>query len=250
MQRAGWAAARLALAIAPHARNIVVASGPGNNGGDGLVAARCLHAWGKAVQVLLVGEAARLPADAAWAAQQAQEAGVPIVWAQAHGTESAGAVDLAIDALLGIGANRAPEGALAQLIAQLNRLDAPILAIDLPSGLNAQTGQPLGEQAVRATHSLALLTLKPGLFTAQGRDHAGRVWIDELGVATDTTPPMAILGGAARAAAAWPARAHSQHKGSFGDLVVIGAGSQCRVRRELRCTGKARCAADHHQVAE
>jgi len=113
MERAGLAVARLALALAPHARLICILAGPGNNGGDGLVAARHLRLAGKAVRVALLGDPARLPDDAASAWRRAEAAGVPI---EADRVRTDGA-DLVIDALLGIGARRAPEGAMAAAIA-------------------------------------------------------------------------------------------------------------------------------------
>src|SRR2546423_939769 len=82
----------------------------------------------------------------------------------------------AIDALRAIGASRAPDAAMAASIDALNALPCDVLAVDLPSGLNVDTGQPFGAHAVVADHTLALLTLKPGLFTGAGRDHAGTVW--------------------------------------------------------------------------
>ena len=140
--------------------------------------------------------------------------------------------DLAIDALLGLGGSRAATGALGALIDALNRLPCPVLAVDLPSGLNADTGQPTGEAAadgtpprcVRATHTLALLTAKPGLHTGSGREFAGAVWLDDLGVAIDPRlrVPDAWLIGAARVAHVRPRRRHAQHKGSFGDAAVVG----------------------------
>jgi hydroxyethylthiazole kinase-like uncharacterized protein yjeF len=128
--------------------------------------------------------------------------------------------DLLLDGLLGLGAARAPEGRLAQAIDRLNAAHRTVLAIDLPSGLHPDCGTPLGAQAVRATHTLALLTLNPGLFTSAGRDHAGRVWLDDLGFA----PPDA---GAATMRLAGPPRptalaAHASHKGWFGDVAVVG----------------------------
>ena len=214
MARAGEATARLALAIAPHAEHIWVAAGPGNNGGDGLEAAGHLQRWGKRVTVTLVGDAAALPADA-------REA---LAWARAAGAhldaEAPSSPGLAIDALLGIGATRAPQGAIAAAIGRLNALPCPVLAIDLPSGLHADTGQPLGNACVMATHTLTMLSLKPGLFTAAGRDHAGAVWLARLGVDSAADPPRAWLSGAA----APHARRHAQHKGSFGDVAIVGGG--------------------------
>ncbi len=214
MQRAGDAVARLALALAPNARTIRIVAGPGNNGGDGLDAAIRLLQAGKAVEVLLLGEPHA--DDARDALARARDAGVPL---NPHVLTALGSVDLAIDALLGIGASRPAEGALREAIATVNALPCPVLAIDLPSGLAADTGQPLGE-AVRATHTLCLLTLKPGLFTGAGRDHAGTVWFDDLDIDTAADAPQAWLGGADAGAA--PARRHAQHKGSFGDVAVVG----------------------------
>ena len=216
MQRAGLAVARLALAVAPHARRVWVACGPGNNGGDGLVAAAHLHRAGLEVQATLLGDAPSLPEDARKALAMAQEAGVTL--------SSAAPVqdtDLVIDALLGLGASRPPLGAMAEAIAAINRQSAAVLAVDLPSGLQADTGQRLGAAAVVATHTLSLLTLKPGLFTALGRDHAGQIWLDTLGVATDGFAATAHLSGADALLALGP-RAHASHKGSHGDLAVVG----------------------------
>ena len=220
MQRAGLATARLALALAPHAPRWDVLAGPGNNGGDALEAALQLARAGHAVRVRLVGDAARLPPDAADAYARAHAAGVPI----AHEGPDDAAQDADIpmlDGLLGLGSNRAPEGALAAAIGRLNARRGVRLAIDLPSGLDARTGQPLGAAAVRATHTLSLLTLKPGLWTGAGRDHAGEVWLDTLGADLAAQPPDARLAGGADAAADAPRR-HAQHKGSFGDVHVVG----------------------------
>jgi hydroxyethylthiazole kinase-like uncharacterized protein yjeF len=216
MQRAGQAVARLGLALAPHAARVWVAAGPGNNGGDGLDAAIHLLAAGKNVHVTLLGDTQRLPDDARDALQRARAVGVAI------GSEcpTLRPGDLAIDALLGIGASRAPEGALADCIVRLNRLPCPLLAIDVPSGLDAATGQALGSACVVAQHTLTLLGLKPGLFTGLGRDHAGSVWFDDLSVDTSRQAPQAWLSG--RELALPAPRAHAQHKGSFGDVAIVG----------------------------
>ena len=142
MQRAGLAVARLAMAIAPHARSIWVAAGPGNNGGDGFEAAMHLHQWGKRVEVISLHDPAKQPADAKASMQRAQAVGVPI---HAGGAID-GVPDLAIDALLGIGARRAPEAQLGEWVRRLNALPCPVLAVDLPSGLNADSGAALGSR--------------------------------------------------------------------------------------------------------
>jgi hydroxyethylthiazole kinase-like uncharacterized protein yjeF len=217
MQRAGSAVARLALALAPHARRAWVAAGPGNNGGDGIVAAMQLLGAGKEVIVTLLGDPQRLPDDAKDAWTRAQAAGVRF---ETDAVPEMHAGDIAIDALLGIGASRAPDATMAGLIEALNALACDVLAVDLPSGLNVETGQPFGAQAVIADHTLALLTLKPGLFTGAGRDHAGTVWLDDLQVDAAHAAPDAWLIGALDAAL--PRRRHAQHKGSFGDVAVVG----------------------------
>ena len=213
MARAGLGVARLALARAPQAHRVHVWAGPGNNGGDGLVAARHLHLAGRAVTVTLLGDARRLPEDARDALVQAQAAGVRIGGAD---TGAAPAAEFVIDALLGLGGRRAPEGAIAAAISAINAGRAPVLAVDIPSGLHPDTGRPLGVAAVRAQATLALLTLKPGCHTGSGRDHAGEVWLDTLGAAAGT--PTAWLSGPP----AGQVRRHGSHKGSFGDVAVIG----------------------------
>lgn len=228
MERAGDSLARLALALAPHAQRIWVAAGPGNNGGDGLEAASRLQCLGKHVTVTLFGDAGALPPDAREALARARSAGVRI---EAHGaTGATGTVaalglrdrpDLAIDALLGIGAASGPSGVVAEAIDTLNALGCAVLAADLPSGLHPDTGQPLGSACTVATHTLSLLTLKPGLFTGAGRDHSGTVWLDTLGTepAIADTPLACLTGRSANLASR---RRHAQNKGSFGDVAVVG----------------------------
>ncbi|WP_421884469.1 NAD(P)H-hydrate dehydratase [Methylibium sp.] len=219
MQRAGGSVARLALALAPHARRIWIAAGPRNNGGDGLEAAAWLQRAGKQVTVGWAPSAPP-PADAAAAGARARAAGVTLVESSTP-PAPLGPDDLAIDALFGIGLTRAPAGWALAALRSLNDGLAPVLSIDLPSGLDAEQGSLLDENAaVQACWTLSLLTLKPGLFTAQGRDHAGQVWFHDLGVHADATRASAGLLTGARAL--WPARRHAQHKGSFGDVWVVG----------------------------
>lgn len=215
MQRAGLAVARLAMALAPEARTVWIACGPGNNGGDGLEAALQLHLRGFDVVVTAAGAAGPLPADARAACERAREAGVTF-----SDTPPA-QFDLAIDALLGIGASRAPGGAIAAWLQRMDDGPAPTLAVDVPSGLDADTGHCARPLSIGGAtrHCLSLLTLKPGLFTAHGRDAAGQVWFDDLGgIVAGDDPVAAQLGGAPRLRP----RAHASHKGSHGDVAVIG----------------------------
>ncbi len=216
MQRAGLVVARLALAMAPHARTVWIACGPGNNGGDGLEAAMHLRLWGKEAVVTWLGSPASVPDDAAQSYQRALQAGVTFANTPPQD------YDLCIDALLGIGSARSPENRMAEWITQINSGSAPVLAVDVPSGLDAGTGHAPG-LVVRAQLTLSLLTLKPGLFTASGRDAAGDVWLDTLDVTLDpddpaSTGPDAQLCGPPASAA----RPHASHKGSYGDVAVIG----------------------------
>ncbi len=215
MQRAGLSVAQLAMAVAPHAQRIWVACGPGNNGGDGLEAATHLQRWGKQVTVTWLGTPAVAPPDAASSYQGALTAGVTF------SDDAPKNVQLCIDALLGIGTQpREPAGMMSACIQKINACGAPVVAVDLPTGLDANTGAATTLH-VKATHTLSLLTLKPGLFTAQGRDASGTVWFDDLLVNGE-----ALHGGCADAQLlAQPAplvRKHASHKGSFGDVAVIG----------------------------
>lgn len=234
MQRAGRAVARLAQALAPHARTVWIACGPGNNGGDGLEAAVHLQQSGRQVLVTWLGEPDRAPADATTSWQRARSAGVGFVDVPPAHLAPA---DLCIDALLGIGlasgpaaSARAPDGRMLACLQALQRSAAPVLAVDVPSGLDADTGQfaagfaPGNDcapqaGAPRSRHTLSLLTLKPGLFTAAGRDAAGQVWLSDLGVtASQTAAPSAWLLGRPPTTP----RAHASHKGSYGDVAVVG----------------------------
>ncbi len=249
MQRAGLAVARLACALAPHARTIWVACGPGNNGGDGLEAALHLQRWGHHPVVTLYGDPAQLPQDASAALARARAAGV-VIAAQppAH-------CDLAIDALLGIGSTRPLASPMREWLLHLHASAGVVLSVDVPSGLNADTGcyadphfaadliaARAGFTRVIGLFSLNLLTIKPGVFTAQGKDTAGQVWWDGLDVrpsalissqpnALDTATSIALTPTSLSAATATllgadrvspPLRLHASHKGSYGDVAVIG----------------------------
>ena len=232
MQRAGLAVARLSLALAPHARCIWVACGPGNNGGDGFEAAMHLHRWGKRVVVTWTGAGKNgLPPDAEAARTKALTAGVTFA------DEAPTNFDFCVDALLGIGGDLDPvrvgTARMLQWLQTMATSTAPCLAVDLPSGLNADTGASSAIHSgaisahfiwVTARFTLSLLTLKPGLFTYEGRDCAGEVWFDDLGIGVPHTDlPSAWLLGASSVAP--PQRLHSSHKGSFGDVAVVGGES-------------------------
>ncbi len=238
MQRAGLATAKLALALAPHARRVWIAAGPGNNGGDGLEAAAHLHTYGKQVVVTWLGTPERAPADAVASWRHAADAGVDFT------AQPPDQFDLAVDALLGIGATRAPDGLMAQWISHMNSGGAPILAVDMPTGLSADTGHA-GPTCVRASATLCLLTLKPGLFTAFGRDASAQAWLDELQVdlMADGLPDVAAPCASLLGPPAFQVPPHTSHKGSFGDVAVVGGAPGMVGAALLAATAALHCGA-------
>ncbi len=210
MQRAGLAIAQCTMALAPHARNIWIPCGPGNNGGDGLEAAKHLRQWGKEPVVSLLGPATVLPTDAAQSLQRAQQAGVAFIEGIPEDW------DFCVDALFGIGSNRPIEEDCAQWVRRINAHEAPVLAADVPTGLDAFTGSS-GSIFTRAHATLTLLGAKAGLFTADGRDACGDVWLHPLGIVA-TQEPCALLNTKVHAGL----RLHNSHKGSYGDIAVLG----------------------------
>lgn len=248
MQRAGLSIARLARALAPHARTVWIACGPGNNGGDGLEAAVHLHQHGLQVVVTWLGTPETASTDTLHAWQSASAAGVAF---SSQPPGDLGPNDLCIDALLGLGlgpgdtrAAPAAHHPLLNALQQLRQSATPVMAVDLPTGLQADTGQyapgfapdPASPPPV-ARHTLSLLTLKAGLFTGVGRDAAGTVWFDNLGCAPGAEPPSAWLIGPP----ALQHRRHASHKGSYGDVAVVGG--EGLAARGMGMTGAALLAA-------
>lgn len=220
MRRAGTAVARWISALAPHARHIWVACGPGGNGGDGLHAAAMLARRGVRVSVSLHADPRTLSGDASQGLQAAREAGARID--SAPPKEPA---DVAVDALLGIGARPDPGGALLDGARALGRSSARRLAIDLPTGLDPWTGVRSRHGQVTADATLALLTLRPGMFTGHGRDACGEIWLDTLGADRDAIwleSSVARLTSRQEHPACWVLRPHASHKGRFGDVHVVG----------------------------
>ena len=169
MEAAGWQVAR-------HCRGrAYVVCGKGNNGGDGLAAARHLHRWGRLAGVACIDRAA-LKGPAAKEAEALEAVGVTIA-----AEPDFEAAELLVDALLGTGLTRAPEGAYAGWIRGLNAAGRPILAVDVPSGLEADSGKA-HDPTVLATTTVTLGLAKPGLLTPGGRACAGEIWVADIGV--------------------------------------------------------------------
>lgn len=188
MENAGRGAAAIAkdaLGLSSSAR-VIVLCGPGNNGGDGGVVARHLDAWGFAVSVLWLADPAHLSRDAAIQHNILMRSGIAQdAWPGAFDAVALAAflslADAIVDGLLGTGLTRPVEGPLAQAIAAVNAAGRPVLALDLPSGLDADTGKPLGA-AVRATITATFVAPKIGFCAPGAGDYTGAVHVVEIGV--------------------------------------------------------------------
>jgi hydroxyethylthiazole kinase-like uncharacterized protein yjeF len=219
MSRAGSAAAKLAATLASRpGPPVLVLAGPGNNGGDALVAASALRGEGYTVVVVADSDGTRLPPNArnAWAQWRTDGGGV-VADIPAYDSWA-----LVIDGLFGVGLARDISGRAADWIETANRFACPRLALDVPSGLDSDTGLVRGT-AIRATTTLTFLGLKPGLLTADGSDCCGDLFLDALGLDADLCPSTA---GAALTGLAprhvLPARRKNSHKGDYGRVAVIG----------------------------
>jgi ADP-dependent NAD(P)H-hydrate dehydratase / NAD(P)H-hydrate epimerase len=230
MARAGAAAARFLADRATHDASsagslpIWIVAGPGNNGGDALIAAAELHRAGIAVEVCMPVEVK--PDDARWALGVARAAGVTI---SANPPASFDDYGWLVDGMFGIGLARPLEGVFTQvadLLSERSRDSGRVLALDIPSGLDSDTGNAVGPGAVvTAAETITFIGAKPGLYTASGRDFAGAVTVAPLGLDVDmnTAAPGPIrLNAPALFAPGFPARSHSTHKGTYGSLAVIG----------------------------
>jgi ADP-dependent NAD(P)H-hydrate dehydratase / NAD(P)H-hydrate epimerase len=221
MERAGFAAAELARElIAENRKSVLVLAGPGNNGGDGFVVARYLKQWWHRVHLVFTGERSKLSADAAKALTAWEASGGETLTEVPRATlESCG---LIVDGLFGIGMERPVSGRYAELVAAVNASGVSALALDIPSGLHADSGRVLGV-AVRARHTITFIALKPGLLTLDGPDHCGQLHVRDLGLeptALLPTPGRTI--GRAGLSKVLPQRALNSHKGTFGSIGVIG----------------------------
>jgi hydroxyethylthiazole kinase-like uncharacterized protein yjeF len=219
MERAGLAAAELARDIAGHSgKPILILAGPGNNGGDAFVIARHLRQWWFKTEVVFAGDEKKLPVDAAAALRAWREAGGGI----ANTIPPHHDWSLIVDGLFGIGLQREVTDRHADLINIANSAGAPLLAVDMPSGIASDTGRVLG-CAVRAQHTVTFIALKPGLMTLDGPDHCGDIHLHTLGLDVATLLPAqgTVIGGAVLSTAL-PPRARNSHKGSFGSVGIIG----------------------------
>lgn len=220
MQRAGEAAFAQLRQRYPAAQHWLLLCGHGNNGGDGYIVARLAQSAGLTVTLMAVAGRKALPEEA----QQARDA-----WLAAGGVIHDAAiawpdqVDVIVDALLGTGLNRPPEGPYQQLIDRANHHPAPVFAIDVPSGLVAANGTVPGS-VIQAEHTLTFIALKPGLLTGKARDVVGHLHFHALSLdAWLDSQPAPLMRYDATSLMQWlPPRRPTSHKGDHGKLLVIG----------------------------
>ncbi|WP_458525255.1 NAD(P)H-hydrate epimerase, partial [Onishia taeanensis] len=222
MQRAAMAAYRALRARWPAVTRLSVMCGAGNNAGDGYVIAALAALDGLDVQLFSLRDPASLAGDAARAATLAREAGVTVnAWTSGAGLNGELSGELIVDALLGTGLAGEVRAPFVDAIEAINASANPVLAVDIPSGLSADTGATLGA-AVRASLTITFIADKLGLHTGAGPACCGEVRLESLGVEAlsheDLTPAARRLGGEV----VLPSRARDSHKGDFGHVLVIG----------------------------
>lgn len=222
MCRAGKAVVDEARRHFPSAGHWLILCGPGNNGGDGYVVARLAEAAGVRVSVCSVVDTQRLKGEAAMACTDWQAAGgVLKPWPL---QEDSG-YDLALDALLGTGIDRVVGGKFRQAIDYLNQLKCPVFAIDIPSGLNADTGCVMG-CAVQARHSITFVGRKRGMYTADGPDYCGEITFNDLDIppqaANQYTSDAGRLLTKEFLSGKLQPRLRNTHKGSFAHVLAVG----------------------------
>ncbi len=248
MNRAGEAAFQRLRQRWPNARRITVICGGGNNGGDGYVVARLARQASLEVQALTLANPQMLRGDAQTAWRDASAAEVPI---QPFHTDVLNGVDLLVDAILGTGLERPVSGAWREAIEALNAHPADIFALDIPSGLHADTGAILGV-AIHAAATITFIGLKQGLFTGQGPACCGDVHFTDLDVPPDIYPALHP--------ASWryagddlpmllPRRSRSAHKGYFGHVLVIGGDLGLAGAARMAGEAAARCGAGLISIA-
>ena len=223
MQRAGKAALRTLRQHWPLATSIGVVCGGGHNAGDGYVMAQCAKQQGLAVKILCLVPPSALKGLAYKMAYQCQKNGVPC---QTFAASDLQDVDVIVDAILGIGLNEEIKEPYLKAIMALNTMAKPILSIDVPSGLDADTGQVMGV-SVYADVTITLIALKRGLFTGLGPARCGQVVLDQLGLSKSffgdcNLNPFAVCLEDGMIPRLLKPRLHDTHKGNQGHVLLIG----------------------------
>lgn len=222
MQRAGKAALETLFRRFPQAKKISIFCGGGNNGGDGYVLARVAHERGLKVMVWQLGDVEKLKGEARRAYSACQNAGVPIH--PFHRDIDLPHSDLFVDAICGIGMHDTVREDVRQAIETIEKFPVPVLAIDIPTGINADTGQVLGK-ALRATTTITFIGLKLGLLTGNGPSYCGEIILNDLQLPAElfsnVTPAAEKLSPSVIVAHLSP-RPRDWHKGNAGHLLIVG----------------------------
>lgn len=245
MERAGLAVAQVARAMVSPGGAVLVLCGPGNNGGDGFVAARLLSEEGYEVRLGLLGRREALAGDAAIAASGWHGPVEPVC------DVSFEKVDLVIDALFGAGLGRDLEGATRALVERINSSDIPVLAVDLPSGVDGASGAVRGA-AVKARRSVTFFRAKPGHLLLPGRVHAGRLTVADIGIlpaALDDIAPQAFENVPSLWERHFPVPSIEGHKYTRGHLVAVSGPAQATGATRLAARAALRAGAGLVTVA-
>jgi NAD(P)H-hydrate epimerase len=208
-------------------QGVVVVCGGGNNGGDGYACARWLHGWGLPVQVYPLKE--QLSGDAAINRDACKRLGVPF-------TDGLGKAGLLVDAVFGTGLDRPVGGRYRGVIEAMTGHPAPVVAVDLPSGIHADTGAVLGV-AVPCVTTVTFGRLKLGLLGEPGADYAGAVEVADIGIEDGSAEAIAEIPEPEDLAPLWPRRAPSDHKTRSGHLLVVAGSEAMTGAAILACRG-------------
>lgn len=248
MSRAGVATFRTLRQHWPQAQRVAVVCGAGNNAGDGYVIARLAHEAGLMVSLLTLATPEKLRADALTAYEAAHTAGVsitPFQW------QSLADADVIVDAILGTGLEREVTGVWWEAIKAINKQQAPVLAVDIPSGLNADSGTVMGI-AVQADVTITFIALKQGLFTGQGPSHCGDIEFADLEVPNDVYqaihPASRRYAGEDLSKLLAP-RPRAAHKGRHGHVLVVGGDLGMAGAPRMAGEAAARCGAGLISIA-
>ncbi len=220
MERAGAAVADAVTRRGGAGTSVTVVCGPGNNGGDGFVAARILREHGMQVRAVLLGAAEELVGDAAIAFTRWRGPVLPVAALEQD------APDLYIDALFGAGLARPLAGDAAKAVAVMNASGREIIALDVPSGLSGDTGRTEGP-VVRATETVTFFRLKPGHLLQPGRELCGPVTVADIGISAEVLDPIGakvFVNEPALWREAWPHHAADTHKFRRGAVAIIAGG--------------------------
>ncbi|MBA1146997.1 NAD(P)H-hydrate dehydratase [Ectothiorhodospiraceae bacterium WFHF3C12] len=247
MERAGNAAYRALRRNWPDARRLAVVCGTGNNGGDGFVVAHRAAQDGLAVRLLQLGDAGKIKGDARTVAERYWAVGS----SEPFSPDGLADADVIVDAVFGTGLDRPVEGAYAEAIDAINAAPAPVMAVDIPSGLQGDTGRRMGV-AVQAALTPTFIGLKTGLFTGDGPALTGAVVFDDLGApaaAYEQIRPAATRVDAGMLGSVLPPRPRTAHKGRYGHVLVVGGDHGMGGALRMAAEAAGRCGAGLVSVA-